>query len=96
LDQRIQHPRRLGAARKAVLKKLAGVREFSTKELRESLSELSGQVSRFEHKPYAMVQHIAPQVLAWMGATGDLVRGHNGSHWQRQPDPVGADGQLAR
>jgi hypothetical protein len=29
-----------------------------------------------------MIQHIAPQVLAWMGATGDLVRGHNGSHWR--------------
>jgi hypothetical protein len=72
----------LGSARQAVLQRLAGGREFSTKDLRESLSELSGQVSRYEHKPYAMIQHIAPQVLAWMGATGDLVRGHNGSHWR--------------
>jgi hypothetical protein len=72
----------LGAARQAVLQKLAGKREFSAKDLREGLSELSGQVSWYEHKPYGNVQHIAPRVLTWMGATGDLVRGHNGSHWR--------------
>jgi hypothetical protein len=59
----------LGAARRAVLRKLAGKREFSAKDLRESLSELSGKVSWYEHKPYGNVQHIAPRVLAWMGAT---------------------------
>jgi hypothetical protein len=72
----------LEAARQAVLQKLAGRRELSAKDLRESLSELSGRVSWYEHKPYGNVQHIAPRVLTWMGATGDLVRGHNGSHWR--------------
>jgi hypothetical protein len=72
----------LDAARVAVLQKLAGRRELSAKDLRESLAELSGQVHWYAHKPYGSVQHIAPRVLTWMGASGDLVRGHNGSHWR--------------
>jgi Winged helix DNA-binding domain len=72
----------LAAARQAVLGRLAGGTELSAVELREDLAELAGQVSWYEHKPYGNVQHIAPRVLAWMGATGDLVRGHNGGHWR--------------
>ncbi|MGW1680314.1 winged helix DNA-binding domain-containing protein [Saccharopolyspora sp. NPDC002376] len=72
----------LDAARQAVLQELVGGHESSAKDLREGLAELSGQVSMYEHKPYGNVQHIAPRVLTWMGASGDLVRGHNGSHWR--------------
>jgi len=72
----------LATARKAVLTRLAGGTELSAKELREGLAELAGQVSWHEHKPYGAVLHVAPRVLAWMGAAGDLVRGHNGSHWR--------------
>ena len=72
----------LAAAREAVLRRLAGGAELSARELREDLAELAGQVSWYEHKPYGQVLHIAPRVLAWMGAAGDLVRGHNDSHWR--------------
>jgi len=72
----------LAASREAVLARLAGGAELSATQLREDLAELAGQVSWYEHKPYGQVLHIAPRVLTWMGATGDLVRGHNDSHWR--------------
>jgi hypothetical protein len=72
----------LAIARKAVLARLAGGAELGARELREGLAELAGQVSWYEHKPYGAVLHVAPRVLAWMGAAGDLARGHNSSHWR--------------
>ena len=36
----------------------------------------------FEGKPYATVLHVAPRVLAWLSATGDVVRGRNAGHWR--------------
>jgi hypothetical protein len=65
-----------------VLERLSGGTELSASQLREELTELAGQVSRYEHKPYAAVGHVAPQVLAWLGAAGDLVRGRNAGHWR--------------
>jgi Winged helix DNA-binding domain len=51
------------------------------------------RVSWYEHKPYGQVRHVAPRVLTWLGAAGDLVRGHDGSHrrvnrnlWTRMDD----------
>jgi Winged helix DNA-binding domain len=72
----------LATARQAVLERLSGGTELSATQLREELAELTGQVSRYEHKPYATVLHVAPHVLAWLGATGDLVRGRNAGHWR--------------
>ena len=72
----------LATAREAVLARLAGGAELSAKELREGLAELTGQVSWYEHKPYGAVLHVAPRVLAWLSATGDLVRGRNAGHWR--------------
>src|SRR5215471_20859909 len=72
----------LATARKAVLARLAGGAELSAKQLREDLAELAGQVSLYEHKPYGAVLHVAPRVLAWLSATGDLVRGRNAGHWR--------------
>src|SRR6516162_10750107 len=72
----------LAVAREAVLRRLAGGAELSATQLREDLAELAGQVSWYEHKPYGQVLHIAPRVLAWMGAAGDLVRGRNAGHWR--------------
>jgi hypothetical protein len=72
----------LATAREAVLARLAGGAELSAKELREDLAELAGQVSMYEHKPYGQVLHVAPRVLSWLSATGDLVRGHNAGHWR--------------
>lgn len=72
----------LDAARRAVLAKLAGGNESSAADLREGMAELAGKVSAYEHKPYGQVQHVAPRVLTWLGATGDLVRGHNTNHWR--------------
>jgi hypothetical protein len=72
----------LATARQAVLRRLAGGAELSARELREGLVELSGQVSWYEHKPYGAVLHVAPRVLTWLSASGDLVRGHNGGHWR--------------
>src|SRR5262249_53967612 len=72
----------LATARKAVLARLAGGAELGAKELREGLAELAGQVSWYEHKPYGAVLHVAPRVLAWLSATGDVVRGRNAGHWR--------------
>jgi hypothetical protein len=72
----------LATARNAVLARLAGGAELSAKELREDLAELAGQVSSYEHKPYGQVLHVAPRVLTWLSATGDLIRGRNAGHWR--------------
>ena len=72
----------LAAAREAVLRRLADGAELSASELRQDLAELAGQVSWYEHKPYGAVLHVAPRVLAWLSATGDLVRGRNAGHWR--------------
>jgi hypothetical protein len=72
----------LATAREAVLARLAGGTELSARELREDLAELAGRVSWYEHKPYGQVLHVAPRVLTWLSATGDLVRGRNAGHWR--------------
>jgi hypothetical protein len=72
----------LATAREAVLRRLAGGAELSATELREDLAELAGQVSWYEHKPYGAVLHVAPRVLSWLSATGELVRGRNAGHWR--------------
>src|SRR6516165_5515839 len=72
----------LASAREAVLARLAGGAELGATELREGLAELAGQVSWSEHKPYGQVLHVAPRVLAWLSATGELVRGRNAGHWR--------------
>lgn len=72
----------LAAARRAVLERLVDGAELSATQLREEVTELAGRVSRYEHKPYGQVLHVAPRVVTWLGAAGDLVRGHNGSHWR--------------
>jgi hypothetical protein len=72
----------LATARKAVLRRLAGGAELGAKELREGLVELAGKVSLYEHKPYGAVLHVAPRVLTWLSAAGDVVRGRNGGHWR--------------
>jgi hypothetical protein len=72
----------LATAREAVLRRLAGGAELGAKELREGLVELAGRVSLYEHEPYGAVLHVAPRVLAWLSATGDVVRGRNAGHWR--------------
>jgi hypothetical protein len=72
----------LATAREAVLLRLAGGAELSAKELREGLVELAGQVSWYEDKPYGAVLHVAPRVLTWLSASGDVVRGRNAGHWR--------------
>jgi winged helix DNA-binding protein len=72
----------LAAARRAVLERLVDGAELSATQLREEVAELAGRVSRYENKPYGQVLHVAPGVITWLGAAGDLVRGHNGSHWR--------------
>ena len=66
----------------AVLRRLAGGAELGAMELRKSLVELSGQVSRYEHKTYGAVLHVAPRVLTWLSAKGDVVRTRNAGHWR--------------
>jgi hypothetical protein len=72
----------LATAREAVLRRLDGGVELSAQELREGLAELAGRVSLNEHKPYGAVLHVAPRVLTWLSATGDVVRGRNAGHWR--------------
>ncbi|MEV4561764.1 winged helix DNA-binding domain-containing protein [Kitasatospora sp. NPDC049285] len=72
----------LATARAAILRRLAGGVELSAKQLREELDELTGQLTWYEGKPYGGVLHVAPQVLAWLSANGDVVRGRNAGHWR--------------
>jgi len=72
----------LATAREAVLRRLAGGAELGARELREGVAELAGQLSWYEHKPYGAVLHVAPRVLTWLSATGDVVRGRNAGHWR--------------
>lgn len=72
----------LGEARRAVLAELEDGRERSAKELREGLGELSGRVMMAEGKTYGGETHLAPRVLTWLGASGELVRAHNDGHWR--------------
>ena len=72
----------LASARAAVLRRLAGGAELTATELRVGLAELAGQVSWYGDKPYGQVLHLAPRVLAWLSATGDVVRGRNAGHWR--------------
>src|SRR5215469_4782062 len=72
----------LATAREAVLRRLAGGAELGARELREGLVELAGQVSWYEHKPYGQVLHVAPRVLTWLSASGDVVRSRNAGHWR--------------
>jgi hypothetical protein len=72
----------LATAREAVLRRLADGAELGARELREGLAELAGQVSLYEHKPYGAVLHVAPRVLTWLSAAGDVVRGHNAGDWR--------------
>lgn len=71
----------LARARTAVLGELAG-RERTAVQLREALPELDGRVMMSEGKHYGGEMHLAPRILTWLGATGDLVRGGNESHWR--------------
>ncbi|GAA1074328.1 winged helix DNA-binding domain-containing protein [Tsukamurella spumae] len=71
----------LAQARSAVLDALGG-RELSAVRLREQLPELNGKVMISEGKPYGGEMHLAPRVLTWLGAAGELVRAHNESHWR--------------
>ncbi|TWS18004.1 winged helix DNA-binding domain-containing protein [Tsukamurella asaccharolytica] len=71
----------LARARDAVLEALRG-RELSAQDLRETVPEIVGRVTRFEGKKYGGEMHLAPRVLTWLGAAGELVRGHNASHWR--------------
>ena len=72
----------LTVAREAVLRRLAGGAELGARELREGLVELAGQVSLYEHKPYGAVLHVAPRVLTWLSANGDVVRCRNAGQWR--------------
>ncbi|MBS4104163.1 winged helix DNA-binding domain-containing protein, partial [Tsukamurella paurometabola] len=71
----------LAQARSAVLDALRGC-ELSAVRLRERLPELDGKVMMAEGKKYGGEMHLAPRVLTWLGARGDLVRAHNESHWR--------------
>ncbi|CAM3877548.1 winged helix DNA-binding domain-containing protein [Tsukamurella ocularis] len=71
----------LAQARFAVLDALRG-RELSAVRLREQLPELDGKVMMSEGKKYGGEMHLAPRVLTWLGAAGELVRAHNESHWR--------------
>lgn len=72
----------LVAVREAVLARLAGGAEVSAKQLREDVAELAGKVFWYEHRPYDQALHVAPRVLAWLSASGDVVRGRNAGHWR--------------
>ncbi|RJO79178.1 winged helix DNA-binding domain-containing protein [Nocardia panacis] len=74
----------LATVREAVLRRLAGGVELSSKQLRD---ELAGQVSWYEHKAHGEAVPVLTRALTWMSASGEIVRGHNDGQW-RVPRPL--------
>ncbi|WP_030014887.1 winged helix DNA-binding domain-containing protein [Curtobacterium sp. S6] len=72
----------LETARQAILRFLAGGREHQQSELRELVPEVVGTMTVNAGTKYEAESHIAPRLVTWMGAAGDIVRGHGASHWR--------------
>ena len=72
----------LKSARTALLAHLEDGREAGAQELRSDLDELRGTITMHPDKSYGGVGHVAPRVLTWLGAAGDLVRGGNAGSWR--------------
>ncbi|MCT1367225.1 winged helix DNA-binding domain-containing protein [uncultured Kocuria sp.] len=79
----IPHPEAwLESAREAVLAFLSGGREHQQSELRALVPEISGTMTVNAGTKYEAESHIAPRLVTWMGAEGDIVRAHGASHWR--------------
>ena len=69
-------------ARRAVLDRLTGSGPMGTRQLREEVPELTGEVLYAPGKSYGGAAPLAPRVLTLLGAEGRVVRGPNAGHWR--------------
>lgn len=70
-------------ARAAVLERLSGGEELSTRRLREELPELHGRRRGDPGSRWNVPDlPFAPQLLGLLGAEHSIVRGHNEGHWR--------------
>ncbi len=72
----------LQARREEVLGLLHEVGPLGARELRERLPALDVKVETSPGTTWGGAIPIAPRVLGWLGARGDIVRGVNGGHWR--------------
>ena len=72
----------LAARRGEVLDLLASAGPLGAQQLRERLPELDVKVAVSLGSKWGGPIPIAPRVLGWLGARGDIVRGVNGGHWR--------------
>lgn len=75
---------RLVEAEQAVLERLAGGAELTTREIGERVPETAGRVLVSAGTAWESSNPFAPRVLTLLGARGRIVRGLNDLHW-RQP-----------
>jgi hypothetical protein len=69
-------------ARNRVLAVLAEAESLSAKEIRAAVEMIAGSVTISPGTRWGGEVPIAPRVLGWLGAVGDIVRGRNGGHWR--------------
>lgn len=72
----------LAAARDEVLALLGAEGQLGAQQIRERVTALDAKVSTSASEKWGGPIPIAPRVLTWLGARGDLVRGVNGGHWR--------------
>ena len=70
------------AARRAEVLDLLGSGPLGAQALREQLPALDVKVAVSLGSKWGGPVPIAPRVLGWLGARGDIVRGVNGGHWR--------------
>ena len=72
----------LAARRQEVLDLLASAGPLGAQQLRERLPALDVKVAVSLGSKWGGAIPIAPRVLGWLGARGEIVRGVNGGHWR--------------
>ena len=71
----------LETAARAVHRHLGVHEHASSAELRAALPELAGTYDPAPGKPWGGQTHLAPRILTFLSANGELVRGPNDSTW---------------
>ncbi|MGZ5399303.1 MAG: winged helix DNA-binding domain-containing protein [Nocardioides sp.] len=72
----------LDAARSGVLDLLADRSALGAQEIREQYPPIDVKVSTSANAKWGGPIPVAPRVLGWLGARGEIVRGTNGGHWR--------------
>jgi hypothetical protein len=73
----------LHGVRQRVREVLGGVPDgLPAKEVRLAVADLDRRIETSPGTKWGGAVPVAPRVLAWLGASGDIVRGRNAGHWR--------------